>query len=231
MRVQMPCEIANRRQQLLQCIDKAALDSGRKPQEVTLLAVSKSQSAAVCERAYAAGQRCFAENYVQEALTKQAALSHLDIEWHFIGSVQANKTKAIAEHFAWLHSLDREKIADRLNQQRPAELPPLQVCIEVNLENETTKSGTQAETIFGLACHIQQLPNLALRGLMVIPAPKSSYDDQLATFNRVTEQQQRLRERGIIIDTLSMGMSDDFVAAIAAGSTMVRIGSALFGSR
>ncbi len=197
----------------------------RAPNSVTLLAVSKNQSIEKIREAYLAGQTQFAENYVQEAIEKQSALSDLQIEWHFIGNIQSNKTKLIATHFDWVHSVNRFEIAKRLNDARDAK-HPLNVCIEVNIDDETTKSGAQSQDILSLAEKIKSLPNLRLRGLMVIPQ-KNHVD----AFEKTSALQQELIRKGFLLDTLSMGMSADFEAAIAAGSTMVRIGTAIFGER
>lgn len=212
-------------------IEAAALAAGRDPAAVRLVAVSKTFAPPALRAAWAAGQRAFGENYVQEALTKMQSLQDLEIEWHFIGPIQSNKTRLIAEHFAWVHSVDRLKIARRLSESRPAALPPLQICLQVNLEREESKSGASAEEIEALARAVAELPGLALRGLMSIPRPISDPLLQRAQFRAVRELRDRLRAAGLAVDTLSMGMSEDLEAAIAEGATLVRIGRAIFGER
>jgi pyridoxal phosphate enzyme (YggS family) len=195
---------------------------------VGLLAVSKTKPAAAMRDAFAAGIRDFGENYLQEALAKQDELRDLPLVWHFIGPIQSNKTRAIAEHFDWVHSVDRLKIAQRLDEQRPAEAPPLNVCIQVNVSGEASKSGCAPEELAALARAIHSLPRLKLRGLMAIPEPSDDRAAQDAAFASV----QRLQaELGLPLDTLSMGMSHDLEAAIAHGATWVRVGTALFGAR
>jgi pyridoxal phosphate enzyme (YggS family) len=209
----------------------AAESKGRAVGEVDLLAVSKTfPAAALCE-AYLAGQRRFAESYLQEAQVKIAALQDLGIEWHFIGPIQSNKTRIIAENFAWVHSVDRLKIAERLSAQRPSHLPPLQICLQVNISHEASKSGVLAEEVSDLAQAISQLPGLTLRGLMAVPAPSDEVAVQRAAFAQLRELYDQLRAQGLPLDTLSMGMSHDFSAAIAEGATLVRVGSAIFGNR
>ncbi|MCB1827271.1 MAG: YggS family pyridoxal phosphate-dependent enzyme [Coxiellaceae bacterium] len=203
----------------------------RMPNGVRLLAVSKTQSQELIREAYQAGQTIFGENYLQEAVEKQVALADLDIEWHFIGAIQSNKTKIIAEQFDWVHSIDRFKIAKRLSEQRPTSLPPLNICIEVNIDNEATKSGVLPAALLALVEEISALPNLKLRGLMAIPAHHDQFSEQKRCFDQVAALQQQLVQAGFELDTLSMGMSQDFEAAIAAGSTMVRLGTAIFGAR
>lgn len=207
-------------------IREAERVSHRKPFDVSLLAVSKKQSADKIREAFLLGQRQFGENYVQEALQKKALLSDLPIEWHFIGSIQSNKTKLIAEQFNWVHSVNRFSIAQRLNHQRPSHLPPLNICLEVNIDLSPTKSGVLPDCVFALAEQIRSLKNVTLRGLMVIP-DKNTID----AFKKTAQLQQELIHHGFSLDTLSMGMSDDFKLAIAKGSTMVRIGTAIFGER
>ncbi|MGL0952821.1 YggS family pyridoxal phosphate-dependent enzyme [Vibrio vulnificus] len=208
---------------------------GRARDSVQLLAVSKTKPVEAILEAFQAGQRAFGENYVQEGVEKVRffAENHPDypIEWHFIGPIQSNKSRLVAEHFAWVHTIDRDKIAQRLNDQRPAHLPPLQVLIQVNTSGETSKSGVSDEEIFALAELISTLPNLTLRGLMSIPENVDDHAAQLAAFKPLTELQQRLVQRYPSVDTLSMGMSGDMDAAIESGSTMVRIGTAIFGHR
>lgn len=215
-------------------IAEACRAAGRSPAEVQLLAVSKTWPTEALRAAFDAGQRAFGESYVQEALSKIAALDDLAgaMEWHFIGPLQSNKTRAVAEHFAWLHSLDRPKIAERLAAQRPAGLPPLQVCIEVNVSGEASKSGCDAQGLSALARLVAGLPNLRLRGLMAIPAPTGDLERQRAAFARLRLLRERLQaEEGLMLDTLSMGMSHDLEAAILEGATMVRVGTAIFGAR
>ncbi len=204
---------------------------GRDSHSVTLLLASKKQSIEKISAAYAAGQRAFGENYLQEALQKMAALSQLDIEWHFIGPIQSNKTRKITEHFDWVQSVDSLHIAQRLNDQRPEHLPPLNICLEINLNDEASKSGIALHEVTALAAACRELPRLKLRGLMAIPAPASSASVAREQFHMLYQCWQSLRDAGYELDTLSMGMSDDFEAAIAEGSTLVRIGSAVFGSR
>lgn len=204
---------------------------GRGPGSVQLLAVSKQQPATAIRVLAEVGQLDFGESYVQEALDKMAVLKDLPLRWHCIGQLQSNKTRAVAEHFEWVHTLDRDKIATRLNEQRPHYAPPLQVCIQVKLAEETGKGGVWPEQAAALAAHVQQLPRLKLRGLMCIPPPAEQYDDQLRQFRQLAQLQNQLNATGLALDTLSMGMSGDYAAAIAAGSTLVRIGTAIFGER
>ncbi|MBK8537629.1 MAG: YggS family pyridoxal phosphate-dependent enzyme [Candidatus Competibacteraceae bacterium] len=203
----------------------------RRPGSVGLLAVSKTQSVAAITAMAAAGQGCFGENYPQEALDKIIELAALGLEWHFIGPIQANKTRGIAEHFAWVHSVDRLKIAERLSAQRPATLPPLNVCLQVNIDREVTKHGLDEADLATVAAAVATLPQLRLRGLMAIPAPAPNFAAQRQPFARLREQWERLNADGLALDTLSMGMSDDLEAAIAEGATLVRVGTALFGPR
>ena len=209
-------------------IRAAAQASGRDLDHIGLLAVSKTKPAAAVREAYAAGIRDFGENYLQEALEKQAELSELPLIWHFIGPIQSNKTKPIAEHFAWVHSVDRLKIAQRLSEQRPADLPPLNICLQVNVSAEDSKSGCAPAELAALALAVSQLPNLRLRGRMAIPEPTDDVAAQRAAFARLRELRGGLP---LPLDTLSMGMSHDLDAAIAEGATWVRIGTALFGAR
>lgn len=195
----------------------------RPPHSVSLLAVSKKHSAEKIRELFSQGQQSFGENYLQEALEKQVFLKELPIEWHFIGHIQSNKTKLIAEHFSWVQSLDRLAIAKRLNMQRPIHLPPLNICIEINIDREKNKSGIFPEDLLCFAKEILSFKNLKLRGLMIIPEKNN-----LGAFEKTAQLQQQLIDAGFFVDTLSMGMSSDYEAAIAAGSTMVRIGSALF---
>lgn len=232
-------------------IQKATDQAGRAPGEVRLLAVSKTRTVDELKEAINAGQRAFGENYLQEALDKIMALAdNGDLEWHFIGPIQSNKTRAIAEHFDWVHSIDRLKVAQRLNSQRPESLPPLSVCIQVNLDNEASKAGVPVKQVPELAAGIRDLPRLRLRGLMAIPDPSQSRQGLRARFAQLREQLQHLRQRWPqqpvvggesspalsledpgYLDTLSMGMSGDLEDAIAEGATLVRVGTALFGPR
>lgn len=212
-------------------INDACSLAGRDPTSVTLLAVSKTFPPALLRAAYAAGQRAFGESYVQEALPKQAALADLDIEWHFIGPLQSNKTRHVAEHFSWVHSVDRLKIAERLATQRPRELAPLNVCVEVNVSGEASKSGCAPDEAAALCRAVMALPRLRLRGLMTIPAPSANPDDARLQFARLRALYERLNQQGLMLDTLSMGMSDDLEAAILEGATIVRVGTAIFGER
>lgn len=200
----------------------------RPAHSVALLAVSKKQSVEKIRAAYDAGQRMFGENYLQEALEKMTALADLDIEWHFIGPMQSNKTRKIAEHFHWVQSVDSFKLAQRLNDQRPSHLPPLNICLEINISGEASKSGVAPDEAAALAAACRTLPMIKLRGLMTIPARDAS---PRAAFHTMQSLWQQLNADGFQLDTLSMGMSADFEAAIAEGSTMVRIGSAIFGER
>lgn len=197
-----------------------------------LLAVSKKHPATAIAKLYHAGQRAFGESYVQEALAKQQQLADLALEWHFIGPVQSNKARDIANHFAWVHSVDRLKIAQRLNDQRDPALGPLNICVQVNLDDEDSKSGVSPAELLPLCQHIAAMPNLRLRGLMCIPQWQEDFSAQRASFARLRQLQEQLISAGMgPLDTLSMGMSSDFAAAIAEGSTIVRIGTALFGPR
>ena len=209
-------------------IRAAAEAAQRDAGSVHLLAVSKTKPAQAVREAYAAGMRDFGENYLQEALGKQAELTDLPLSWHFIGPIQSNKTRAIAEHFAWVHSVDRLKIAQRLSEQRPADLPPLNICIQVNVSGEASKSGCTPADLPALATAISALPRLKLRGLMAIPEPTEDRAEQDAAFATVRDLQASLN---LALDTLSMGMSHDLESAIAQGATWVRIGTALFGAR
>lgn len=212
-------------------IKKAEKRYHRAENSVQLLAVSKRHTVDKIKQAYDAGQHAFGENYVQELLEKKQQLEELDIEWHFIGPLQSNKTRKIAEAADWVHTIDRLKIAQRLNDQRPVELAPLNVCIQINVSGEQSKSGITIDDLTSLAQAIKNLPRLKLRGLMVIPAPQPSMEKQREVFRQVYEQKQNLIQSGFEIDTLSMGMSDDMEAAIAEGATIVRIGTAIFGKR
>jgi hypothetical protein len=212
-------------------IARAAEAAGRDAAEVRLLAVSKTWPADSVREAAAAGQCAFGENYVQEGAEKVDALAGLGLEWHFIGPLQSNKTRLVANRFAWVHSIDRLKIAERLSAQRDAHLPPLEVCIQVNVSGEASKSGVAPGELPELARAVAGLPRLRLRGLMAIPEPTSDVALQRARFATLRQLRDQLNADGLALDTLSMGMSDDLEAAIAEGSTMVRVGTAIFGSR
>ncbi len=217
-------------------IERATAAAGRSAGSVRLLAVSKTHAPPKILEAWQAGQRAFGENYVQEAIAKMDALARSTgtsdpIEWHLIGPLQSNKTRLAAERFDWVHSLEREKIARRLSEQRPAGLPPLQVLIQVNCSGEASKSGLAPPDVPALARGVAQLPRLRLRGLMAIPEPTPDTSLQRKRFRSMRELHERLRGEGLALDTLSIGMSEDFEAAIAEGSTMVRIGTAIFGAR
>ena len=220
--------IADNISQVMARINAGAQAAQRPAGSIGLLAVSKTKPAAAVREAYAAGIRDFGENYLQEALAKQQELADLPLCWHFIGPIQSNKTRAIAENFAWVHSVDRLKIAQRLSEQRPAGLPPLNICIQVNISGEASKSGCEPADLLALATAIAALPNLQLRGLMAIPEPLEDRAAQDAAFASVRELKEHLQ---LPLDALSMGMSHDLEAAIAQGATWVRIGTALFGAR
>lgn len=221
--------IANSLQVIQANILKAELSANRQD-KVQLLAVSKAQGAEKLREAYIAGQIAFGENYVQEAINKKKLLEDCNIEWHFIGPIQSNKTQLIAQNFSWVHSVDRLKVAERLSKARPTSLPPLNICIQINSSHEDSKSGVDEQALAGLANTITQLPHLNLRGIMSIPAPVTDIAEQRAQFKAVKEVYSRLKQN-FEVDTLSIGMSNDYVAAIAEGATIVRIGSAIFGSR
>ncbi len=203
----------------------------RPPHSVFLLAASKTQPAEKILEAIQAGQFAFGENYLQDFLEKVTAINHPTIEWHYIGSIQSNKTKKIAEQFAWVHTISDKKIAKRLNEQRPSHLPPLNICIQVNSSLETTKSGAHPEEVPPLAEYCATLPRLTLRGLMTIPAAKHTLDEQRAEMRKIRVIYDHLNACGFKLDTLSMGMSEDMEAAIAEGATIVRVGTAIFGKR
>lgn len=213
-------------------MQEAAARAGR-PDQPILIAVSKKQTSAAIRGLFAAGQKAFGESYLQEALDKQQELADLPIEWHFIGPIQSNKTRPIAEHFSWVHSVDRLRIARRLNEQRPEELPPLNVCLQVNTDREASKSGVAVEDLPALAGAVAELPRLRLRGLMSIPAPRKDYEGQLAAFLTLRKLLEELRRQvqNAPLDSLSMGMSSDLEAAVAAGTTLLRVGTDLFGAR
>lgn len=222
-----------KRIETIQHLIRQAEESSHRPlHSVRLLAVSKQHSNDSITEAFNAGVRDFGENYLQEALIKINALAHLPIDWHFIGSIQRNKTSAIAQHFNWVHTVSSRMIAERLNLARPDELPTLNVCIQLNVDDETTKAGIHFDDALSLASHIITLPRLALRGLMVIPKPEKDFEKQVMSFLRIKQYLHEINTQlGLSMDTLSMGMSHDFEAAIRAGSTIVRIGTAIFGER
>lgn len=224
--------IADRLKIALETIEQSTLCANRPPNSVQLLAVSKTKPVSDIVLAYKAGQRQFGENYVQEGVEKIQLLQELrDIQWHFIGPLQSNKSALVAEHFDWVQSIDRAKIASRLSQQRPADKPPLQVCIQVNISAEESKSGIAPEELPALAEHIAALPKLNLRGIMAIPAAEDNEQQQIATFKQMHNLFTQLQARYPQVDTLSMGMSGDLQNAIKSGSTMVRLGTAIFGHR
>ena len=225
--------IADKLQQVRTRIDAACKACGRDPANVRLLAVSKTFPEAALRAAHAAGQSAFGENYVQEGVAKIQALADLrsGIEWHCIGPLQSNKTRVVAEHFDWVHSIDRLKIAQRLSEQRPAGMAPLQLCLQVNVDGGANKSGVTPPEALALARQVVELPNVRLRGLMAIPEPAEGFEAQRALFLRATALHEELRAAGLPLDVLSLGMSADLEAAIAAGSTMVRVGTAIFGGR
>jgi len=225
--------IANNLQLVRDRIHRACSQFERAPESVTLLAVSKTFPAVTVREAFDAGQRFFGENYVQEAVDKVAALADLrsQITWHLIGPLQSNKTRVVAETFDWVHTIDRLKIAQRLSEQRPAHLPPLQVCIQVNTSGEASKSGVAPEEALALAQAVSALPRLTLRGVMALPAPSEDPAEQRESLRQVRVAFELLRSEGLPLDTLSMGMSSDLESAVEQGSTLVRVGTALFGKR
>ena len=212
-------------------IELACQAVGRASDTVKLLAVSKTMPAQAVREAYAAGQLAFGENYIQEGVDKIAALADLPLEWHCIGPIQSNKTKLVAENFAWVHSIDRLKIAERLSAQRPAHLPPLQVCLQVNVDGGSNKSGVAPEDLLALAQAVAKLPHLQLRGIMTIPEPAETEAEARAVHQQAKGLFDHLKTAGLTLDTLSMGMTADLEAAIAEGSTCVRVGTAIFGAR
>ncbi|HHA1920328.1 TPA: YggS family pyridoxal phosphate-dependent enzyme [Enterobacter ludwigii] len=227
-------DIAHNLAQVRDKISAAATRCGRASEEITLLAVSKTKPASAIADAIEAGQHAFGENYVQEGVDKIRFFQEqgkTELQWHFIGPLQSNKSRLVAEHFDWCHTIDRLRIASRLNDQRPEALPPLNVLIQVNISDENSKSGIALEELDALAADVAALPRLTLRGLMAIPAPESSYERQFAVAQQMAVAFEALKARYETVDTLSLGMSDDMEAAIAAGSTMVRIGTAIFGAR
>lgn len=212
-------------------IATAATRYGRLCDAVGLVAISKGHPASALRAVAGFGQQDFGENYLQEALPKLQALADLSLTWHFTGQLQANKTRTVAEHFHWVHTLDRERIAVRLNDQRPHYAPPLNVCLQVSLADEPGKGGVPPEQLLELAQNVARLPRLKLRGLMCIPPPRDTFAEQRAFFEALAAHQRRLIDAGLALDTLSMGMSADLEAAVAAGATWVRIGTAIFGER
>ena len=224
-------EIKNNLESVRQRVAASCRACGRDPAQVGLLAVSKTFGPEAVAQAYAGGQLAFGENYIQEAVEKIQALAALPLQWHCIGPVQSNKTRLVAEHFDWVQSIDRLKIAERLSAQRPPARGLLQVCIQVNIDGEPSKSGVPAEEALALAQAVAALPGLRLRGIMTIPEPAASKAAALAVHRRAKDLFAQLRSAGLDLDTLSMGMSGDLEPAIEAGSTLVRIGSAIFGAR
>ncbi len=224
--------LAERLTQINDLIQQATRESNRTANDVLLLAVSKQQHPEAITKAFKLGLRHFGENYFQEALKKITVLSNLPIIWHFIGPIQSNKTQGIATHFSWVHSVDRLKIALKLNDYRPSELGPLNVCLQINLVGEKTKSGIAPEEALELALAIKQLPHLTLRGLMTIPPPEKDPQKQYELFITLKQLQASINQKlGLEMDTLSMGMSDDLIPAIKAGATIIRVGRAIFGER
>jgi len=223
--------IADNLQQVRARIRAAAIRAGRDPDSVGLLAVSKTFGAAAVRAAWNAGQREFGESYVQEAIDKISMLQDLPVQWHFIGPLQSNKTRAVAEGFDWVHSVSSLKIAQRLSAQRPENRSPLSVCLQLNVSAEATKAGVSEAELPPLARAVAALPRLRLRGLMCIPAPVTGFEAQRPAFARLARMRERLAADGLVLDTLSMGMSDDLEAAIAEGATWVRVGTAVFGTR
>ncbi len=223
--------IAENLQRVQNRMAQACLQTGRATSAVGLLAVSKTYGHEVVQQAFEAGQRAFGENYIQEAVDKIAALRHLPLQWHCIGPIQSNKTRLVAQHFDWVHTVDRLKTAQRLSQQRPDNLSPLQVCIQVNVDGGPTKSGVAPDDALELARQIAALPGMRLRGLMCIPEPAPDFAAACAVFARAKAIFDAINSAGMTLDTLSMGMSADLEAAVASGSTLVRVGSAIFGAR
>jgi pyridoxal phosphate enzyme (YggS family) len=223
--------IADNLQRVQDQIAKACETAARPVQSVHLLAVSKTWAAEAVRAAFAAGQRAFGENYIQEGVDKIQALADLPLEWHCIGPIQSNKTRLVAQHFDWVHSVDRLKIAQRLSEQRPADKPPLQVCLQVNIDGGANKSGVAPDDVLALAQQVATLPRLRLRGIMTIPEPAIDFVAACAVHARAKALFDTLKAAGLSLDTLSLGMSADLDAAIQSGSTMVRVGSAIFGAR
>jgi pyridoxal phosphate enzyme (YggS family) len=223
--------IRNNLQSVRERIAAACAGAQRPVNEVTLLAVSKTFGPEAVREAFAAGQAAFGENYIQEAVEKIALLGDLPLQWHCIGPIQTNKTRLVAAHFDWAHTVDRLKVAQRLSEQRPEGMAPLQVCIQVNIDGGASKSGVAPAEVLELAREVAQLPRIALRGLMTIPEPAEDFAAQKAVHLRARALFDQLRDAGVALDTLSMGMTADLEAAVAAGSTMVRVGTAIFGGR
>lgn len=226
-----PSDIVSALQKVRQDISTHEQRHGRPQGSVHLLAVSKRKPLSAIRAAMQAGQQAFGENYVDEGVEKILALADADLEWHFIGAIQSRKTASIARHFQWAHGVDRLKVARRLSEQRPQGMPPLNICLQVNTDNETGKAGVEFSEVAQLADACAELPGLALRGLMAIPAPRSDFDEQRKVFARMQDCLESLQHQHPEMDTLSMGMSGDMEAAIAEGSTLVRIGTAIFGKR
>ena len=226
-----PTTIPAQLRQVQERIQQACVTAARDPLSVRLLAVSKTFPASQVAEAFAAGQSAFGENYIQEAVEKITALAHLPLDWHCIGPIQSNKTRLVAEHFDWVHSVDRLKIAQRLSEQRPDNLAPLNICLQINIDGGPTKSGVAPEEALALAQAVAQLPRVRLRGIMTIPEPSENFASASKAHRDARALFDNLRQSGLALDTLSMGMSADLEAAIAEGSTMVRVGSAIFGGR
>ena len=224
-------DIKQRYQMILEKIKQTELAYGRDPGSVNLIAVSKTKPVEMIREMASLGQRAFGENYLQEAIAKQQQLNDLNLQWHFIGHIQSNKTKDIAENFDWVHGVDRLKIARRLSDQRPSNLPKLNVCLQVNLQAEETKSGISPDQVLELAKSVAGLSNIKLCGLMAIPSPNNPFEKQRELFHQLRLLLDKLNEQGLDVATLSMGMTDDMEAAIAEGATHIRIGTALFGAR
>ncbi|NOQ16044.1 MAG: YggS family pyridoxal phosphate-dependent enzyme [Methyloprofundus sp.] len=222
-------KIAKKLQQITSEIRNAEAYAQRASHSVQLLAVSKTKPSAVIIKAYQAGQRHFGESYLQEALIKQSELANYQMTWHFIGPIQSNKTRQIAQHFSWVHSVDRLKIAMRLSEQRPEHLPPLNICLQVNISNEATKSGFQLAELAEMITGISQLPNIKLRGVMAIPEPELDFEKQKKPYHLLYQTVRALNKSEL--DTFSFGMTGDLKAAIVEGATIVRVGAALFGAR
>ena len=223
--------ISSRLQAVRERIERAARAAGRDPSGIRLLAVSKTFSPAAIREAFQGGQHAFGENYMQEAIQKMEALRDLPMEWHYIGPIQSNKSKAIAEHFQWVHSVDRLKVAERLSAARPSGIPPLDICIQVNVSDESTKSGIPPGQALDLAKEVKVLPRLRLRGLMAIPEATEDRAVQHERFSQLRRLKERISSEGIDLDTLSMGMTDDLEAAIDEGATLIRVGRGIFGER
>ena len=224
-------KIADKLQRVRSQLSDACRACSRPADAVELLAVSKTRDATAVRQAYAAGQTAFGENYIQEGVDKITALADLPLQWHCIGPIQSNKTRLVAAHFDWVHSIDRLKTAQRLNEQRPADKAPLQVCIQVNIDGGSNKAGVQPDAVLELAQQIQAMPRLRLRGLMTIPEPAPDFASALAVHLRARALFDAINAQGLGLDTLSMGMTGDLDAAVQAGSTLVRVGTAIFGER